>query len=168
MKQKETCGWWCSTMSHPHWDRTFTPCSGSGLEWVTRWERLMERLAVTEGRWKSEIKYSSTAEPQTVRSFSGSTPVGSPRESLASLALSEQGLRNNMASVHVKNNVKMPSRRHRSLLSWLLVIYCTLTWQKICSTALPCLFSSAFFSKRTMSNDLIPTCTLEIVLVKKI
>lgn len=126
----------------------------------------MERLAVTEGRWKSEIKYSSTAEPRTVRSFSGSAPAGSPRESLASLALSEQGLRNNMASAPVKHNVKKPSCRHRYLLSGIPLIYCALTWQNICITVQPCLFSSAFFSKRTMSNDLIPTCTLEILINK--
>lgn len=64
--------------------------------------------------------------------------------------------------------LKKSSRQHWSLLSGILVIYCALTWPNKRSRALPCLFFSFFFySYRTMSNDLISTCPLEIVLVKK-
>lgn len=128
--KRRSGGWRCNAMSHPRWDGTFTPCNGSGLEWVTEWERLMERLAVTEGRWKSEIKYSSTAEPRTVRSFSGSALTGSPREPLASLTLSKRGPKNNMAAANVKTNAPFFHWKtiHGSVdhLSQILVIYCAL------------------------------------------
>lgn len=62
--------------------------------------------------------------------------------------------------------LKTSSPQRLSLLSQVPMIYCALTWRNKRSRALPCLFFFPY-SYRTMSDDLISTCPLEIVPVKK-